>query len=77
MISLTSFRMPNRKNVSMQNLEVMSRPTLGKMETAPQIGEDLERVSTNTILNHECKYKQWLRDQNYAHMQGQKPLAER
>ena len=49
MISLTSFRMPNLKSVSMQNLEVLSRPTLGKVETTPQIGDDLKNVCTNTI----------------------------
>ena len=33
------------------------RSTLGKIETTPQIGEALEKVRENAILNHKCKYK--------------------
>ena len=36
---------------------VSSRPTLGKIETTPQIGYALEKVSEKAILNHKPKYK--------------------
>ena len=45
---------------------VSSRPTLGKIESTPQIGYALGKVCVNAILNHKRKYKKWLRDQNYA-----------
>ena len=34
------------------------------------MGDTLEKVCENTILNRKCNYKKWLRDQNYEHMQG-------
>ena len=46
-------RVSNRKSVSMQNeftSVILSRPTLGKIETTPQIGKDLENVHTNAII---------------------------
>ena len=46
---------------------VSSRPTLGKIETTPQIGYALEKAREKAILNHKPKYKKWLRDQNYVH----------
>ena len=46
---------------------VSSRPTLGKIETTPQIGYALEKAHEKVILNHKPKYKKWLRDQNYVH----------
>ena len=52
--------MSNPKSESMQNeffSVFSSRSTLGKIETTPQIGEALERVGANAILNHEHKYK--------------------
>ena len=52
--------MSNPKSESMQNeffSVFSSRSTLGKIETTPQIGEALERVGANAILNHERKYK--------------------
>ena len=54
----------------MQNeffLVVSSRPTLGKIETTPQIGYALGKVRDSAILNHTCKYKKRLRDQYHAH----------
>ena len=36
---------------------VLSRPTIGKIESTPQIGYALEKVCENTILNHKRKYK--------------------
>ena len=53
-------RVSNRKSRSMQNefISVVScRPTLGKIETTPQIGYALGKVHDNAILNHMCKYK--------------------
>ena len=46
---------------------VLSRPTLGKIETMPQIGYALGEIHEKAILNHKPKYKKWLRDQNYVH----------
>ena len=54
-------RVSNWKSESMQNwsISVFSvRPTLGKIETTPQIGDTLEKVCENTILNHKCKYQE-------------------
>ena len=52
-------RVSNPKSEGMQNefSVFSSRSTLGKIETTPQIGEALERVGANAILNHERKYK--------------------
>ena len=53
-------RVSNPKSESMQNefsSGFLSRSTLGKIETTPQIGEALEKVRANAILNHEHKYK--------------------
>ena len=53
-------RVSNPKSESMQNKFIsvfLSRSTLGKIETTPQIGEALEKVHANAILNHERKYK--------------------
>ena len=36
---------------------VSSRPTLGKIESTPQIGYALGKVCENAILNHKRKYK--------------------
>ena len=36
---------------------VLSRPTLGKIETTLQIGYGLGKVRKKTILNHKPKYK--------------------
>ena len=36
---------------------VSSRPTLGKIETTPQIGYALGKVRKKAILNHKPKYK--------------------
>ena len=55
---------------------VSSRPTLGKIETMPQIGYVLGKVRDNAILNHMCKYKKKLRDQHHARI-GAGALAER
>ena len=63
-------RVSNRKSQSMQNefiSVVSSRPTLGKVETMPQISYALGKVRDNTILNHTCKYKERLCDQHHAH----------
>ena len=49
------YRVSNPKSESMQNefISVFSgRSTVGKIETTPQIGEALEKVRTNAILNH-------------------------
>ena len=43
------------------------KSTLGKIETTLQIGEALEKVRVNAILNHTHKSNMWLRDQNYLH----------
>ena len=56
----TVIRVTNLKSVGMQNqsTSVFSvRSTLGNIETTPQIGEILEKVCENTMLNHEPKYK--------------------
>ena len=45
---------------------ISSRPTLGKIETTPQIGYALGKVRDNAILNHTCKYQKRLRDQHHA-----------
>ena len=53
-------RVSNRINESMQNQSTSvfsSRSTLGKIETTLQIGETLEKVRANAILNHTHKYK--------------------
>ena len=63
-------RVSNRNSRSMQNefISVFScRPTLGKIETTPQIGYALGKVHENAKLNHQHKYKKWLRDQHHAH----------
>ena len=63
-------RVSNRKGRSMQNefvSVVSSRPTLGKIETTPQISYAFGNVCEKAILNHKPKYKKWLRDQNYVH----------
>ena len=68
--ALTIDRVSNRKSRSMQNefiSVVSSRPTLGKIETMPQIGYALGKVRDNAILNYTCKYKKRLRDQHHAH----------
>ena len=36
---------------------VSSRPTLGKIESTPQIGYALGKVCVNAILNYKRKYK--------------------
>ena len=54
------YRVSNRKGRSMQNefvSVVSNRPTLGKIETTPQIGYALGNVRENAILNHKPKYK--------------------
>ena len=53
-------RMSNRKGRSMQNdfISVVSgRPTLGKIETTPQISYALGKVGEKAILNHKPEYK--------------------
>ena len=68
--SALAARVSNRKGQSMQNefvSVVLSRPTLGKIETMLQIGYALGKVCEKAILNHKPKYKKWLRDQNYVH----------
>ena len=54
------YRVSNRKGRSIQNefvSVVSSRPTLGKIETMPQIGYALGKVREKAILNHKPKYK--------------------
>ena len=36
------------------------------------MGETFEKVCENAILNHNCNYKKWLRDQNYEHRKEHK-----
>ena len=53
MILVLLDRVSNRKSESMQNQSTsvfLSRSTLGKIETIPQIGEALEKVRDNAIL---------------------------
>ena len=53
-------RVSNRKSGSMQIQSAsmfFSKSTLGKIETTLQIGETLEKVRANAILNHTHKYK--------------------
>ena len=63
-------RVSNPNSESMQNKFIsvfLSRSTLGMTETASLIGEALEKVCANAILNHKRKSKKRLRDRNYAH----------
>ena len=41
----------------MINKVILSRPTLGKIETTPQISYGLGKICNNAVLNHTCKYK--------------------
>ena len=53
-------RVPNRKGRRIQNKFVSldsSTPTLGKIETTPQIGYAFGKVREKAILNHKPKYK--------------------
>ena len=67
-------RVSNRKSESIQNIFISacsSRSTLGKIKIMLHIGEPLEKVGENAILNHIIRENQkWLRDQNYAHSGG-------
>ena len=44
----------------------LSRSTLGKIETTPQIGEGPRKRSRQRNINHKRKYKESLHDQTYA-----------
>ena len=69
-VDLAIGRVSNRNSRSMQNefiLVVSCRPTLGKIETTPQIGYALGKVRENAKLNHKHKYKKWLSDQHHTH----------
>ena len=66
-LNMSLYRVSNRKSESMQNQSISEfsvRSTLGKMETTPQIGNTLEKVCENAILNHKRKYQKTVRDQN-------------
>ena len=47
------------KYAKLIHLSISVRSTLGKIETTPQIGDTLEKVCKNTILNHKCKRQEW------------------
>ena len=51
------YRVSNLKSESMQNEFISVFSSRSKIETTPQIGEALEKVRANAILNHERKYK--------------------
>ena len=55
LLRMLDSRVPNPKSESMQNEFIsvfLGRSTLGKLETTPQIGEALEKVRANAILNY-------------------------
>ena len=43
------------------------RSTRSSIEIKLKMGETLEKICENAILNHKCNYKKWLCDQNYEH----------